>query len=190
MVPITFYADFVCPFSYVAWCSLVPEVSEELTLDVVWQPYQLDPEAPAAGREIAAHEAGRIWGSTRRLAHRFDLPINRQAPLRTPNSRPALAAAEACRVAGTLDSFRKAAFRAWFVDGRDISDLTVLAELAPGIDLSDPRWHVAIDTARSTAQRHGISSVPAFRCSTAVLHGIRDADALLDFIEAATTNSP
>jgi len=181
-----FYADFTCPFSYVAERALLPAVAEQCTVEVRWHPYELDPDVPPEGRRIPKQDAGRIWGSTRRLAERHGLPVSRHAPPTTPNTALVLAAAEAARDAGRLGAFRAAAFDAYFVHARDLSDPEVLAELAGGLDYRAERWRSMVRETRVAANARGVSAVPAFVLGDRILHGIREADDLLDFLERGT----
>ena len=177
MFELTLYADFVCPFSYVAEQAILPELAASHDLRLTWRPYQLHPDAPAEGTALPRSDAGRIWGSARRLAERFDLDVSRKAPQKTPNTLPALAASEAAREQGLLDDFRTAAYHAYFVKGRDLGDVQVLSRLVPGLDLSSLDRHLkTVQETRQAALSAGVNAVPAFQVGQTVLHGILELD--------------
>ena len=182
MVELSFYADFTCPFSYVAQGALLPSVADQLELHIKWQPYELDPSIPAEGRTLGGAEAGRIWGSTRRLLERHCLLVSRHAPALTPNTSLALAAAEYSRDHGDLPTFVAAVFSAYFEHHNDISKAGLITELAPGFDPADPRWSDCVSKRRAAATALGVSAVPAFALDHRVLHGIRDDEDLLEFL--------
>lgn len=182
MIELTFYADFICPFCYGAERGLLPHLEARADVRVTWRPFELHPETPTQGRAIPERDAGRIWARSRRIAAEWGLPIARKAPKLRANTRRALAAAEAARDAGQLERFRAAAYRAWWVDGRDLGAPEVLGALLPEVDLDNDRWDATVQSVRAAAIGSGISAVPAFAIGADVLYGLQDLDALERFI--------
>jgi predicted DsbA family dithiol-disulfide isomerase len=92
-------------------------------------------------------------------------------PERIPNTRRALELIEWARGQGAHDALHERVMDAYWTEGRDISDWDVLAALVGelGLDADDARQAVEsgafapmVDGSTTTAQRHGITGVPAF----------------------------
>ncbi|MFT7623029.1 MAG: putative DsbA family dithiol-disulfide isomerase [Myxococcota bacterium] len=180
---VTFYADFVCPFSYCAERALLPRLAEQFDLTVTWRPYELNPGTPAGGRVLNPRDGGRIWGGYRRLTADWDLPIARRAPSAVPNTQAILAAALAAESAGQLEAFRERAYAAYWVDGANLGEPAVVQELAGAVDLSDPRWKQELHSERTSAQNGNVTAVPAFVVNGAVLIGLHEEERLERFLE-------
>jgi predicted DsbA family dithiol-disulfide isomerase len=106
------------------------------------------------------------------LARQVGVPI--EPPRRNVNSRLALEAGELVRArAGDESSaaFHHAVSRAFFVDGGDIADLRVVADLAAPFGISEDEIRAAwtshayagaIDVSMRAARSAGVTGVPAF----------------------------
>ena len=86
------------------------------------------------------------------------------------NSRPALQAAEFARAAGLFDAMHRALFEAYWLEGRDLSDLQVLREIGARVGLDVDAMEAAIrantygdylDERRAEALELMISGIPA-----------------------------
>ena len=86
------------------------------------------------------------------------------------NSRPALQAAEFARAAGRYPLMHRALFEAYWLEGRDVSDLAVLREIGAGLGLEVEAMVTAIkanlygdylDARRAEAMDLMISGIPA-----------------------------
>lgn len=86
------------------------------------------------------------------------------------NSRPALQAAEFARAAGLFDAMHRALFEAYWLEGRDLSDLQVLREMGARVGLDVDAMEAAIrantygdylDERRAEALELMISGIPA-----------------------------
>ena len=92
-------------------------------------------------------------------------------PMRIPNTRRALAAAELARERGVLDEYRTSAMNAHWRDGMNIEadgDLRKVAERA-GLDgaaaleaADNPEYLRRIDEVRAEANALGITGIPTF----------------------------
>lgn len=184
-------SDAICPWCWIGKRQLARALdalaAEGLTFAVHWRPFQLNPDMPAAGVERAAYRTAK-FGSLERsreldaqvaangAAVGLEFRLERQA--RTPNT---VAAHRVIRLAGengVQDAVVEALFAAYFRDGRDIGDPTVLAAVAggAGLDPAVTAVHLASDAGLAEVleedrmfRRAGISGVPSFALDGHVL---------------------
>ncbi len=106
----------------------------------------------------------------KRFAAQFGITDMRHST-HLPNTRRVLAAAELARDRGRLDPFRHAAMDAYWREGRDLEDETVLREIArqAGVDPDaavaagdDPGYLARLDRQRQEAARAGVTGIPTF----------------------------
>ena len=182
---IDFVSDVVCPWCAVGLASLeqaLRQLQGEVEAEIHFQPFELDPNMPAGGMDVAenlkrkygmsdaqlAENQARIRDHGTELGFSFDF----NARSRTWNTFDAhrllhWAAAEAPERQLPL---KRALLVANFSEGRDISDHAVLAEVAAGVGLDAQRASAvlaggefadAVRDAEKFFQGLGISSVPA-----------------------------
>lgn len=182
---IDFVSDVVCPWCAVGLASLeqaLRQLQGEVEAEIHFQPFELDPNMPAGGMDVAenlkrkygmsdaqlAENQARIRDRGTELGFSFDF----NARSRTWNTFDAhrllhWAAAEAPERQLPL---KRALLVANFSEGRDISDHAVLAEVAAGAGLDAQRASAvlaggefadAVRDAEKFFQGLGISSVPA-----------------------------
>jgi predicted DsbA family dithiol-disulfide isomerase len=86
------------------------------------------------------------------------------------NSRPALQAAEFAREQGRFDAMHRELFKAYWDEGKDVSDIPVLREVAakagvdvPGMEaaIATDRFGDYLDARRTEAEELGINGIPA-----------------------------
>jgi predicted DsbA family dithiol-disulfide isomerase len=86
------------------------------------------------------------------------------------NSRPALQAAEFAREQGRFDAMHLELLKAYWDEGRDVSDMSVLRDVATraGVDVAgmegaikEDRFGDYLDARRSEAEELGITGIPA-----------------------------
>lgn len=137
-------------------------------------PFELHPDTPPDGAPKPFSDAQwpAIAHRLRVLAQQVGVPI--EPPRRNVNSRLALETGELVRArAGDESSaaFHHAVSRAFFVDGADIADLLVIANLAAPFGIGEEEVRAAwashaygraIDESMLAARAAGVSGVPAF----------------------------
>ena len=174
-------SDVVCPWCYIGKRRLERAVSEaDLPLAIRWRPYQLDPTIPAGGKDRKQyleekfrdpqrirqmHEALAAAGEAEGITFEFErIAVS-------PNTLDAHRLVRWAEDRGCQDAIVEALFRAYFVDGRDIGDCGVLADLAVecGFDrdllaarLASDEDRAAVRAEIDQAQRIGVSGVPTF----------------------------
>jgi predicted DsbA family dithiol-disulfide isomerase len=168
------WSDYTCPFCWVA-TERIERLRVEHGAEVSWYPFDLHPEYPDEGisrEELIERLGPGVVDVPRRLSEEAGLPYAPN-PERIPRSRKALELTEWAR---TVDEARmrdlhERIMRAYWAEGRDISDTAVLAECAEAAGL-DPGEAIdalaggshgeAVDASTAYAQRAGIDAVPAF----------------------------
>ena len=131
--PIEFYFDFSSPYGYLAG-ERIDAIAARHGRDVTWRPYlmgvamKVSGSSPVVNRPMLGEYSRRdMQRSARRL----------QVPFRFPEPFP-IATIAACRAVYWMERadadgakpFAKALYRAYFVDGRNISEPDVVADVA------------------------------------------------------------
>jgi predicted DsbA family dithiol-disulfide isomerase len=135
-------------------------------------PFELHPEIPAEGRPrdevLPAAYRGRVEDGVNRMAAEVGLRLVRHE--RLINSRPALQAAEFAREHGRFEAMHHELLKAYWEEGRDVSDLSVLRDVAAraGVDVAgmeaavkEDRFGDYLDARRAEAEDLGINGIPA-----------------------------
>lgn len=181
---ITVYSDYVCPFCYLGRRSLAAyQETRDRDLEIEWQPFDLrrhkrgpDGEIDRSvddGKDDAYFE--QVRQNVARLKEKYDademLDLND-----LPEQVDSLEAQVASVYVNETHpehwlAFDEAIFDALWIDGRDIGDVDVLADLADevGLDGDEIRSAVADEQYRERlrdefthAQRDGVTGVPTF----------------------------
>ncbi|MSQ23966.1 MAG: hypothetical protein EXR58_05385 [Chloroflexi bacterium] len=145
-------------------------MSEEYDLEIEHRAFDLHPGIPLEGELVQAN-LQRAGGpsSFARLADEAGLEHGERH--HRYNSTPAHEATEWATEQGQGDAFRRAVYRAYFVEDRNIGSAEVLTEIATqlGLDpdslrsaLEDRRYHGKILTQFEEAHNVGVSAVPTF----------------------------
>lgn len=155
-------------------------------------PFELHPETPPDGAPKPFTDEA--WPAVRArliaIAERVGVPID--PPRRNVNSRFALETAELVRDrAGDVASaaFHHAISRAFFVDGADITDASVVASIATPFGLDGAavraawqsrRYAAAVDDSMRAAFAAGVAGVPAYGWpGTAAISGMMEPDRIV-----------
>jgi predicted DsbA family dithiol-disulfide isomerase len=135
-------------------------------------PFELHPEIPPEGRPrdevLPAAYMARAQEGVNRMAAGVGLHLALHE--RLINSRPALQAAEFAREQGHFDAMHLELLKAYWDEGKDVSDIAVLREVASkaGVDVAGMEATVAadrfgdyLDARRAEAEDLGINGIPA-----------------------------
>jgi predicted DsbA family dithiol-disulfide isomerase len=183
-VRIEVISDVVCP-----WCligkrrleralELLQQASPQAEVEVIWRPFQLNPELPLEGIERSEYLARKFGSRTQDIYARvtavgrsvgIDFAFERI--VRQPNTAPAHQLIALAQAQGRQDQMVEALFRAYFLEGVDLTrtpNLLALAEQA-GLDRDeastwledDAQWQ-AVQAAEGQARALGVSGVPFF----------------------------
>ena len=135
-------------------------------------PFELHPEIPPEGRPreevLPAAYMARAQEGVNRLAASVGLDLRLHE--RLINSRPTLQAAEFAREQGRFEAMHGELMKAYWDEGRDVSEMTVLREVAAraGVDVAgmeaavnEDRFGDYLDARRLEAEELGINGIPA-----------------------------
>jgi predicted DsbA family dithiol-disulfide isomerase len=202
-------SDVVCPWCYIGKRKLERALEElksrEPALDPVvrWHPFELNPDLPAEGIARSAYleakfgsdRAAHIYTRVRAAGESVGIAFEFDRIVRQPNTRDAHRLIAWAQQEGDAAAAVEVLFRAYFVEGRSLSDPAELAGIAhdAGLDraaaaalLASDRLRAEVETEYREAQAAGISAVPffIFNGRTAV-SGAHDPPTLLEAIAAA-----
>jgi predicted DsbA family dithiol-disulfide isomerase len=177
-------SDAICPWCYIGKRQLeraLATLAEEgLTFQVHWNPFQLNPDMPKEGRDRAAYRAWKFGSAEKsavldqritEAAAAVGLAFRTDLMTRTPNTIDAHRLIWFAGQNGDQDAAMEAVFKAYFIQGRDPGDHTVLAECAAeaGLDRQAVLDFLAGDlagkemrAADQAAREAGVSGVPSF----------------------------
>jgi predicted DsbA family dithiol-disulfide isomerase len=135
-------------------------------------PFELHPEIPPEGRPREEVLPAAYMARAQEGVNRMGASVGLHLALheRLINSRPALQAAEFAREQGLFDPMHKQLLKAYWDEGKDVSDIAVLREIAVrvGLDVAGMETAVAenrfgdyLDARRTEAEELGITGIPA-----------------------------
>ncbi|MFW9877105.1 MAG: DsbA family protein [Candidatus Thorarchaeota archaeon] len=167
------YSDYICPFCYIGY-HRIEQLKKEYNLDVEWRPFEIHPETPKGGsltKELPFPKEyiEMAFANVKRLADEDGLKLNFAEKL--PNSRLALYISEFARKKGKFEEFHKLVLEAYWLEGKDIGDKSLLLEIAEsvGLNKSDIEDYLNTDEPLKAVQQslkelrsYGINGVPSF----------------------------
>lgn len=162
-------------------------------VEVEWMPFELRPY-PAETLRPEGDYLQRAWRqSVYPIARRLGVPINLPAVSPQPHTHLAFEGFQFAREHGKGNEYNHRVLTAFFVDGRDIGDIGVLATMAGEVGLDEKAFEEALRgrkyrDAHQLALRHayeeaGVSGVPRFVIVNRVLTGLQDRETLEAVIE-------
>ncbi|WP_299637228.1 DsbA family oxidoreductase [uncultured Ruegeria sp.] len=181
-VKLDILSDPICPWCYIGKTHLDKALANvpDHPFVIEWHPFQLNPDMPDAGmdrREYLERKFGGKDGALRAYApvvdhaEKADLNINFEAMKRTPNTLDAHRLIHWAGIEGKQNGVVDALFDAYFLQGRDIGDHEVLADIADstGMDAAVVMKLLKSDADREDIRNRdahsremGVSSVPTF----------------------------
>jgi predicted DsbA family dithiol-disulfide isomerase len=134
-------SDAICPWCWVAKRRLdraIVAIAPDIMASVTWRPFELNPEMPKAGVDRRAYRSAKFgsWQRSQALdaqvaaAGRSDgLVFNHDRMERTPNTIDAHRLIRMAGHHGKQDDVVEGLFTAYFNEGRDVGDPSVLADV-------------------------------------------------------------
>jgi len=176
----------------------IEKLQKEHNVKIEWVHFPLHPETPAEGRSLADLFAGR--NVDRKAMHeamkaRMDaegLPYGERTM--TYNSRLAQELGKWADTQPGGEVLHDALFRAYFVEARDISQPSVLLEIAASIGLSvesarqvleQRTFKAAVDADWALSRQYGITGVPTFVAGRNGVVGAQPYEVLEELVRRA-----
>lgn len=171
-LPVIVFADFVCPYCYIAQ-EHVDHLVRDYDVQPLWRPYWLHPEVPPEGAPLPSRADPERRKET--LAWLKEMAPEKAARIRFPEKMQfsffAFEAMEYAQDRGLALPFKSAVFDALWVEGKDIGQVQTLQEAAAAVGLDGEEVGRALHertymerawSAVETAQRVGITNTPTF----------------------------
>ncbi len=179
-------SDVMCPWCAIGYMGLkqaLAELSNEIVADIHWQPFELNPNMPSEGQDLAEHIAEK-YGSTpeqsrenrdhiTRLGESLGFEFNFSEGRRIYNTFKAHQLLHWVGVAfpDKQTELKMALLIAYFKQGKDVSDTSVLLEVVEGLELDvnfakqlleDGVYAGDVRALQSQWSQLGVSAVPSF----------------------------
>ena len=204
-------SDIICPWCYIAKKQLASALAlgfetTQLALhfDVTWRPFELNPDMPISGVDRMSYRTQKFgsWERSQALdadvaaaGKRVGINFRHDLMTRTPNSfqahRLILLAGRDDRQNAVVDAL----FKAYFTEGRNVGETSVLVEISAEAGLDAERVlkflhsNVGVDEIRSQEQsaiNAEISGVPTFMLDGEVIFsGAVGAEAMATYFQKA-----
>jgi predicted DsbA family dithiol-disulfide isomerase len=180
---IDFVSDVVCPWCAIGLASLeqaLARVRGEIDADIHFQPFELNPQLGAQGEDAVEHLQRKYGMSAAQVAANQEAIRQRGAELgftfdmqrrrRTYNTFDAHRLLHWAGLEGQERALKHALLRAYFTEGRDVSDHATLVDIATSAGLPSEGARAILDSdtyaeeVRTVEQfflRQGIQGVPA-----------------------------
>lgn len=168
-----------------------------------WLPFQLNPDLPASGmprreyieRKWGANRGPEVYARVAAAGRMVDLPFAFEKISMQPNTLDAHRLLNYADQAGRQDEVAEALFKAYFVEGLDLTSHATLADVAArgGVDRDAAATYLASDADRELikqadeeARSAGIGGVPFFIFNRRIgVSGAQESEVLLDAMEQA-----
>lgn len=174
-------SDVMCPWCIIGYRQLAQALEQkDIAHEIHWHPFELNPQMPPEGQDMREHLAEK-YGITPEqsdanranmiaLGETLGFAFNFAEGFRMHNTFNAHQLMHWAQEQGRKDDLKQALFTAHFTDNRDLSDKSVLADIAAeiGLDrsdasavLEDQRYADAVRREQAFWTQQGISGVPA-----------------------------
>ncbi len=180
---IDFVSDVVCPWCAIGLASLeqaLQRLQGEVAAEIHFQPFELNPQLPPEGEDIAGHLQRKYGMDEAQLAQNQERIRQRGAELgvvfdlgarsRIYNTFDAHRLLHWAETEGRQRELKHALLRAYFSEGKDVSDRDTLVAIAASAGLDAGRARAILDSGEFAEevraserffQQLGISGVPA-----------------------------
>jgi predicted DsbA family dithiol-disulfide isomerase len=211
MIKLDIISDPICPWCYIGWANLARalEARPDHPLALEWHPFQLNPDMPAEGMDRRAYLELKFGGTQGALkayapvlehAEAAGLTLQLDRIARTPSTLDAHRLIHWAGIEGRQTPAAVALFKANFIDGRDIGDKTVLAEIAEAVGLDRAMIETLLqgdaDAAEIRARdahtrARGVTGVPCFVLANQhVITGAQPTDLWLNVLDEIAGQPP
>ena len=141
MTRLDIFSDPVCPWCYLGKANLdrALEGAPDHPFRIEWHPFQLNPDMPPEGVDKRSYLAARFGSAAkvdeihdrlRQIARQNGVDLDPDVPKRIPNTLNAHRLIHWAGIEGRQTPVVAALFRAYWKEGRDIGNISVLADIA------------------------------------------------------------
>ena len=209
-------SDVVCPWCFIGKRRLESALElyragrpEAPAPVVTWHPFQLNLDMPAEGidrdeyvkSKFGSDRAGQVYGRITAVGKQVGIPFDFTKVTRQPNTLAAHSLIALAVDAGRQDAVVEALFRAFFLEGKDLTSADTLAEVAvgAGLEAADVKAFLASEKARAhieaedkQARKIGVEGVPFFVFNKRIaVSGAQEPGVLLEaMLEAEKEPAP
>ncbi|MDF1747652.1 MAG: DsbA family oxidoreductase [Alphaproteobacteria bacterium] len=208
MITIDVFSDPICPWCYIGKKRLDAALAArpDLPVSVRWRAFQLNPDMPRDGMDRQSYlsakfggedRASEVYGQIQRVGAQVGIDFQFDRIPRTPST---LNAHRLIRYAQRPDvdkaeGLMPALFQAYFMEGKDIGDISVLLDIAESLGLNRPEVQEYLNSRAEEdevqaedvfARRLGIGGVPCFIIDGKyALSGAQEPEAFLPLLDMA-----
>lgn len=208
-VTVTMVSDFICP-----WCRIgekrladaIASLPDDVSVSIRLRPFELNPDMLKEGMDRKIYRSRKFgsWARSQQLdagtiaAGKADgVTFNYDIMERTPNTFMAHKLTHWAEKSGHETDVAHRILGAYFVEGRDIGDVEVLAAIASEAGLNgDAATTYLVDSSsddeirdvlRETVQ-NGVSAVPQFDVDGTIVRGAQSSEVLAEVIRTAAAS--
>lgn len=204
VLPIEVVSDVICPWCFIGMRRLDQALAElpRVKATVTHRPFLLDPSTPPEGADLRERLSAKygmdpetMFARVEAAARSSGIPLDFARVRRTPSTVAAHTLLRHALAKGTQRALLRALWDAYFLEGRDVGDASVLASIASGHGFDvDEATRLARDEqeARETRQeaaeagRQGVTGVPFFVFGgNLAMSGAQPVEVLKEAIERA-----
>jgi predicted DsbA family dithiol-disulfide isomerase len=164
-VKIDFVSDVSCPWCVIGLKSLetaLKSLKGEVTVDLHFQPFELNPQMSAEGQDITEHIAQKYGSSPADIARNGEnirargaelgFEFNMQKRGRIYNTFDAHRLLHWAEIEGKQEALKNALFSAYFTEGRNPSDHAVLLDVVQKVGLDAARASAILESNEFAAE--------------------------------------
>jgi predicted DsbA family dithiol-disulfide isomerase len=203
-------SDVICPWCYIGTRRLEQalELAPDVDAEVTYRPFLLDPSIPPEGADLRERLRAKygtdpevLFGRVEDAARSSGIPLDFSRVRRTPSTLSSHTLLRHAIPKGSQRALATALFEAYFLEGRNIGDTNVLADIASrhgfGVDeaiaiVRDEGERMLTRVEAKGAAASGVSGVPFFVFGGRMaVSGAQSPDVLRGAIErAAAPDTP
>jgi len=211
-VTVNMVSDVVCPWCIVGYQRLQEAIKtlDNVEVDIKFHPFELNPNMPEEGQNLREHIMEKYGISAEQSAQNrarlveagedFGFAFNFTDDSRMQNTFKAHQLIHFAADQGLEEEMKLSLFKAYFTDGKDVNNLTVLVELAESVGLDKAQAEDVLQSGKYADvvreeemlwMKRGIQSVPTFVIGNQGIAGAQEPATLAAFIsEAAKQQQP
>ena len=206
---ITITSDFLCPWCYIAEARLlavIEQLKPAIGIELDWRPFELNPNMPEQGMNRKEYRSRKFgWERSQMMDAQIaalgtedGLAFDYSAIQRAPNTRLAHRLLEFCRPSGLATPYALQVFRAYFEQGRDIGNQSVLLDIVQDLGLARAQAQAflagegglrQVISAEQEAMMQGIHSVPHIQIGDVAISGAQPVAVFRDAIVQAAAKA-